>query len=61
MIASDSRVLIVEGQARLRWLLDTMFHVSGVKTIHSVPDRKLAREILLTHPIDVVLYDWSTP
>ena len=57
MIASDSRVLIVEGQARLRRLLDTMFHVSGVKTIHSVPDGKLAREILLTHPIDVVLYD----
>jgi tetratricopeptide (TPR) repeat protein len=61
MIASDSRVLIVEGQARLRRLLDTMFHVSGVKTIHSVPDGKLALEILLTHPIDVVLYDWSTP
>jgi tetratricopeptide (TPR) repeat protein len=61
MIGADSRVLIVDGQPRIRRLLDTMLHVSGVKTVHAASDGNLAKDILQSRPVDVVLYDWATP
>jgi DNA-binding response OmpR family regulator len=61
MIGSESRVLIVDGQPRIRRLLDTMLHVSGVRTIHAASDANLAKEILQSRPVDFVLYDWGTP
>ncbi|MBT3350525.1 MAG: tetratricopeptide repeat protein [Nitrospinaceae bacterium] len=61
MIGTDSRVLIADNQPRVRRLIESMFRASGVKTAHTVPDAASAKEVLLTIPIDVVLYDWNTP
>lgn len=61
MIGSDARVLIADNQPRVRRLIESMFRSSGVKTAHTAPDAASAKEILLTLPIDVVLYDWNTP
>ncbi len=61
MIASDSRILVVDAQPRVRRLLDTMLHVSGVKVIHNASDGKAAAQILMGNPVDFILCDWLSP
>ncbi|MDA1001173.1 MAG: tetratricopeptide repeat protein [bacterium] len=61
MSDTHTRVLVVEGESKLRRVIASMLYGAGMKTVYSVPDGKQAQEILMSKAVDFVLCDWSAP
>lgn len=61
MTDTHNRVLVVEGESRLRRVIASMLYGSGMKTVYSVSDGIKAQTILTDKAVDFVLCDWNAP
>ncbi len=61
MADNGLRILIVDGQSRLRRMLSRMLSDSGVKVVRQASDEAAAKDIMLDMPVDLVLCDWNAP
>ncbi|MEE9240931.1 MAG: response regulator, partial [bacterium] len=61
MVDKGLRILIVDGQSRLRRMLSRMLSDSGAIAVHQASDLPAAKNIMLNLPVDIVLCDWSSP
>lgn len=61
MTDNGPRVLIVEGQSRLRRALSQMLSESGASLVRQASDDAAAKQIIWSMPVDLVICDWISP
>ncbi len=61
MVDKGLRILIVDGQSRLRRMLSRMLSDSGAAAVHQASDVAEAKRLMSEKPVDIVLCDWSSP
>ena len=52
-------ILVLEKHLLIRKLLTEVFDEFGVATVFSTPVPEIAFDIFMTHPVDIVICDWT--